>query len=545
MAGSLLQTTAASELRAAVEKADRVSDDDKEVLLSFLSGKASYVPKSGEVTGVLKQLGDSMSTSLDEAKSAEASAIKDHDALVAAKTKEVHTLTESIEAKMELIGETGVLIVEMKADFEDLNGNLLEDKAMLAELKKGCGTKDADYESRVKTRNEELSAIAETIKILNDDDALELFKKTLPAPSAASLVQVEVSKGDMRSRALATLQKAMRPSGNSRLGFLVLALRGKKVGMEKVVSMIDAMVVTLKKDQQDDNDKKEFCSSILDMAGDYKKHVLAQKVSDTQTAIESAQENIKALAEGLAEAEAGIKALDKSVSEATAIRKEESEEYKSVVQSNTAARELLLFAKNRLNKFYNPKLYDAPAKEELSAHSAIERDMALVQVSLHFRRSSVAPPPETWDAYAKKNEESNGVISMIDLLVADLDKDMQEAEVEEKNAQEEYDRTMADAKVDRVGLSKTLKEKSAAKADLTADLETLQGTQKTAHFVGMIVDKFTFYVHAECDWLVQYFDVRAQARTDEIDALGKAKAVLSGADYSLLQRAGALRRRTK
>ncbi len=66
------------------------------MLLSFLSGKASYAPKSGEVTGILKQLGDSMSTSLDEAKSAEAAAIKDHDALVAAKTKEVHTLTESI-----------------------------------------------------------------------------------------------------------------------------------------------------------------------------------------------------------------------------------------------------------------------------------------------------------------------------------------------------------------------------------------------------------------------------------------------------------------
>jgi chromosome segregation ATPase len=396
----------------------------------------------------------------------------------------------------------------------------------------------------VKTRNEELSAIAETIKILNDDDALELFKKTLPAPSAASLVQVEVSEGDMRSRALATLQKAMRPSGNSRLGFLVLALRGKKVGMEKVVGMIDAMVVTLKKDQQDDNDKKEYCSSQLDMAEDSKKE-LAQKLSDTQTAIESAQENIKALAEGIAEAEAGIKALDKSVREATAIRKEESEECKSVVQSNTAAKELLLFAKNRLNKFYNPKLYNPPAKEELSAQGAIERDMTFVQVSLHSRRSSVAPPPETWDAYAKKTEESNGVMSMIDLLVADLDKDMQEAEVEEKNAQEEYDRTIADAKVDRVGLSKTLKEKSAAKADLTVDLETLQGTEKATQRELMANDKFTADLHAECDWLVQYFDVRAQARTDEIDALGKAKAVLSGADYSLLQREGALRRRTQ
>ncbi len=42
-----------------------------------------------------------------------------------------------------------------------------------------------------------------------------------------------------------------------------------------------------------------------------------------------------------------------------------------------------------------------------------------------------------------------------------------------------------------------------------------------------------------CDWLLKYYDVRKEARASEIDALGKAKAVLSGADYSLLQTATA------
>merc|ERR1719217_42673 len=35
-------------------------------------------------------------------------------------------------------------------------------------------------------------------------------------------------------------------------------------------------------------------------------------------------------------------------------------------------------------------------------------------------------------------------------------------------------------------------------------------------------------LHAECDWLLKYFDVRKDARASEIDALGRAKAVLSG-----------------
>jgi chromosome segregation ATPase len=529
MAGSFLQTTVAASLRRIVSKVESVSDDDKETMLSFLSGK--YAPKSGEITGILKQMGDEMAKSLKEAEDAEAKAIKDFEALVGAKKKEIEALTVSIEEKMQAVGDLGTQIVTLKADFEDLAGSLLDDKKLLKELKEGCATKDAEYEERVKTRNEELAALSETIKILNDDDALELFKKTLPAPGA-SLVQVETTRSEMRERAIDILKAASGKAPRG-LNFLVLALRGKKIGFEKVISMIDEMVKVLKKEQRDDEDKKEYCASQLDSAEDKKKEV-ERTLADTETAITSAEEQIAALTEEIAETEASIKTLDKSVREATKIRKEENEDYKTLMQADGAAKELLLFAKNRLNKFYNPKMYNPPAKEELSAQGAIARDMGSASF-LQVKRSSIEPPPETWDAYAKKSEESNGVLGMIDLLVQDLDKEMTEAETEEKNAQSEYDRTIADAKVDRVGLSKSLKEKTATKADLTSDLETLKATKKSTSTELMATEKFIADLHAECDWLVKYFDVRKEARDGEIDALGKAKAVLSGADYSLVQ----------
>merc|ERR1719343_984543 len=269
--------------------------------------------------------------------------------------------------------------------------------------------------------------------------------------------------------------------------------------------MIDDMVVTFSK------------PIFLVQALRGKKKELELKMSDTETAINSGEEETTALTEEIAKAEKDIKELDAQVKDATGIRKEENEEYKELMQSDAAAKELLLFAKNRLNKFYNPKLYKPPAKEELSAQGAIERDMSFVQISAHRQlKSNIEPPPETWDAYAKKSEESTGVVQMIDLLVQDLDKEMTEAETEEKNAQEEYDKFMADAKSDRVGLSKSLKEKSTGMELMTTDK--------------MISD-----LHAECDWLLKYFDMRANARAGEIDALGKAKAVLKGADYSLLR----------
>merc|ERR1719394_1626118 len=142
------------------------------------------------------------------------------------------------------------------------------------------------------------------------------------------------TKADLRNRAMSLVRsaRAVSPSGRARLNFLVLALRGKKVGFEKVITMIEDMIALLKKEQGDDDKKKEYCASQFDSADD-KKKALELKLSDTETAITSSTEQIAALAEEIAEAEAAIKELGKSVATATEIRKEENEEYKSLMQS--------------------------------------------------------------------------------------------------------------------------------------------------------------------------------------------------------------------
>merc|ERR1719359_1911178 len=116
------------------------------------------------------------------------------------------------------------------------------------------------------------------------------------------------------------------------------------------------MTATLKTEQQDDDHKKEYCTEQFDIAADKKKS-LEKTLADTETAIAEATDGIAAAKTEIEALEDGIKALDKSVVEATEQRKEESEDYQSLMASDSAAQELLEFAKNRLNKFYNPKLY--------------------------------------------------------------------------------------------------------------------------------------------------------------------------------------------
>merc|ERR550537_143139 len=124
---------------------------------------------------------------------------------------------------------------------------------------------------------------------------------------------------------------------------------------------------------------------------------------------------------------------------------------------------------------------------------------------------------------------------MMDALVRDLDKEMTVAEAEEKDAQADYEKMMADSAEKRKGDSKLIADKGAAKADAQASLETLTDDLKAATKELKATVSAISALGGECDWLLKYFDVRKEARTSEIDALEKAKAVLSGADYSLLQ----------
>merc|ERR1719379_325190 len=125
------------------------------------------------------------------------------------------------------------------------------------------------------------------------------------------------------------------------------------------------MIATLKTEQQDDDHKKEYCAKEFDLADDKKKN-LERSIADLETAIEDAKEGISTTEADIAALEKTIKALDKAVAEATEQRKEENEDFTELMASDAAAKELLGFAKNRLNKFYNPKLYKAPPKRQLT-----------------------------------------------------------------------------------------------------------------------------------------------------------------------------------
>merc|ERR1719188_742179 len=126
---------------------------------------------------------------------------------------------------------------------------------------------------------------------------------------------------------------------------------------------------------------------------------------------------------------------------------------------------------------------------------------------------------------------------MIDLLIKDLSKEMTEAKTTEADSQKDYEDMMRDSAEKRVADTQAVADKEGFKAGLESDLVALKGEHATAGKELAATLEYIASLHSECDWLLKYFDVRKEARAGEIDSLVSAKAVLSGADYALLQRA--------
>merc|ERR1719157_243390 len=110
-------------------------------------------------------------------------------------------------------------------------------------------------------------------------------------------------------------------------------MHGGKIGFDKIIKMIDDLVVDLKAEQGVDADKKSYCLAEFDKAEDKKKG-LELDISDLGKAMEDAEEAVATLASEIKALMKGIKDLDKSVADATETRKEEHDDYVETLAGN-------------------------------------------------------------------------------------------------------------------------------------------------------------------------------------------------------------------
>jgi hypothetical protein len=561
--GSFLQMPAAqvSRVSNAVEASSTVDDWQKESIMALLQGKQDYAPQSGQITGMLKAMLDEMQGDNKSTKNDEFSAAKAYEELKAAKTDEVNAATAAIEQKTKRSGALAVEIVQTEDDLEDTQAEIAETESFLGDLQSQCASKKSEWAERQKTRAEEVSAISEAIRILNDDDSLDLFKKTAFVQQQGMRFLQKDSNLSVARRARHLVVSLMQTgrSNESQLAFLAAALQSKKVDFSKITGMVEGMVGVLEKEQGDDDAQKGFCDSELAKSAKDKADT-EDKLASLAAAIDEMSAASATLKDEIAGLQGEIKALDKAVAEATETRKSEHAAFLQAQAENQAATQLVEAARNRLFKVYRPNMYKEEQRRELTEEERIAvsagapdpRDAEEAAEEAERQRSSIAgtgisspvfaqiraasnvvppPPPETFGAYQKKDTKSNGVIGLMDMMVDDLKRDHTEAKHAEETAQKDYERLMSTSQKSREQMAKSITEKESADAEYMEKLENAKTDQASTTDALQKLHEFIAGLHADCDFLVENYDVRKEARTNEVEGLKNAKAVLSGASF--------------
>jgi hypothetical protein len=529
---AFLQMPGADRLQKIVQSYGNIDNEDRRNVMAFFQQNGDYAPQSGQIVGILKGMKDDMEAELKEAVAAEEKAIAGFGDLKASKEKEIEMATEAIETKMGRSGDLAVSVVQTKDSLEDTTTELSDTEKFLAQLATECATKEKEYAAKCNVQAEEVKAISEAVSILNDDDALDVFKKARPSSFVQDLgfLQQSTNAASKAKKAQAILAAAAKKANNSQMNLLLytlnsklkLASKHKTQGLDSVIKMIDDMVVLLGKDQADDDKSKTFCEDELEKTTDEQK-AATDKKAQVEAQIAEATDAVSALADAIATLTQDIKDLDKTVAQATEQRKEEHEDYLEATQLNEAAMQLIEKAKNRLQKFYNPTLYKAAPKTENTMEEKIIIAGTFVQIKAHDDNFDVAE--------YHKSEKSAGVIGLMDMMVKEIETDMKDAAYEEKTSQADYSKLMSASEETRTANSKSIVTKTASKAETEAKLMAAKDAHTAVSTDLDLIAATLGDLHMQCDFLLQNYDLRKEARSNEVESLKNAKAILSGADF--------------
>merc|ERR1719146_146867 len=243
--------------------------------MAFLEDSSESTGASDQIVGILKAMKDDMEAELKEAIASEEKSVAGYNDLKAPKEKEIEMATEAIETKMARAGELAVSVVQTKDALEDAQEEAADTTKFLSTLESDCATKTKEMAERTKMRNMEITAISEAIGILNDDDALDVFKKALPSSfvQTVGFLQKRDAKASRARKAQALLNGVAGKTKDVRLNLLLYTLGSKlklksSGGFDDVVKMIDDMVVLLGKQQAEDEKQKAYCEDEFEKAED-------------------------------------------------------------------------------------------------------------------------------------------------------------------------------------------------------------------------------------------------------------------------------------
>mmetsp|Transcript_49268 Transcript_49268/g.104837 ORF Transcript_49268/g.104837 Transcript_49268/m.104837 type:complete len:748 (-) Transcript_49268:69-2312(-) len=458
------------------------------------AGAKSYNSQSGGVLGILQQMLDTMTSDLADAEKAEKLAVESFAKLKESKTGEITAAQNSRAQKSAEVAELNAATETAKEDLASTTAAKAADEDFLAKVEAQCTEEATNYKARSLTRGEELRALAETLKILTAEDSRDLFASTMGAPTLIQLA----AKSTQAQKASQRLAQVGRRHENLQL--VSLASRVGIDSFSNAKKALDTMAAELKKQQQAEYEKNEFCKASIDKVED---QIKAGQINKEDLEIQQTQltNAVDVLTAEIAELKKEESSMQVTLKEAGEQRKQENQLFQNSVMDQRATVNILRKAMARLQSFYG-----------------------LAQTK---KQAPSVPAPPGYEPSAG----ASGVLAVLEKVISDAQVEAEELNVSEQTSQKSYETMLASATSTIEALRSSQSEKEQQLASAKADKAS---AQEGLTAVGSQLEKLTQLLqahHLECDFLLKYFSVRQEARSDELDAISDAKAILSGAKF--------------
>jgi chromosome segregation ATPase len=284
-----------------------------------------------------------------------------------------------------------------------------------------------------------------------------------------------------------------------------MATRVRLDAFEKVKAAIDEMIAALLKEKADEIKHKDFCTEGLN-TNEREAELKQRDIDELDAKLETLMSKIDTLTKELATLEGEIKEMQTQMKRAGEDREMENSDFQKTVADQRATKELLTKALDVLKKVFAKKFLQLSAKQEPAG----------------------PPPPPGFKEY-KQSSGAGGVMGMIEQIIADTETLEAEAVKAETDAQKAYEEFVKDTNGSIEEKSRQITEKTSEKAEADEDKTATAEGKETAMAEAQQLANENADLHKACDFTLKNFDIRQEARDQEVEALRQAKAILSGA----------------
>jgi len=496
-----------------------VSEPERVMLTSFLQEFGAqpkkpepkvYTFKSGSVVELLKKLKEKFETDKQDAIVAETASLNAHNLAQDARDQAKEAAEKSKEEKEGIKGDAETDLADAEESLKSTEDDLKANEKSLEDLTAERDLKADEWETRVKTREQEIEAIGMAIKIMAKVGGVratpdsELIQQGRPAPS---FIQIDDPKSKAVQILVSEAQKLKGAHAKS-LSKLAQEISAHLGGpFDDINQMIQKMIFRLMKEQQDEDDHKNWCDIELEKSEDSKEEK-ETKIGELKDKIEEADARVMALAEEIAEHEKEVSELTQHIQESTEIRNEEKAENQAAIADAKAAQDAITQALSVLTDFYKE------AGENFLQKGPVE----------------VPESPATWEAgYTGLDKQPGGITSMMEKILEDYATMESDTAAQEDSDEKAYQEDLTSSEMNKKAEEKSATTKTNERGMLLNKVKTWKKSLKGVSTELEAVEQYLKDLQPACVEGDSTYEDRKSAREGEIEALKKAEKTLSEA----------------